>query len=543
MRRERPLREGRRSRDEAALALFERFWPGLVVLAAGVFLLVRVAPDVHGKPLFEDEAIVAQISVHGIVGVLQTVIWDRGGAPLHFVLAHVVLLGVDSAAALRWLSVVAAVATLPVAFDLGRRVGGRQIGALAAVVCAASGLLSVVGSFGRMYALYALAGALACDLFVRAAQRPTRESLALAALAAWLLPATHPYGGILLALEALVAVVAWRGRLPRAALPAIAIMASAGVFLIADVRLSQRFEVGSHGRRAVATPSQALDQLTAAVRGFSGGTALLALLFAALAAVGLAWCIRNGPAFGAVAVLWLVVPPLLTLVARAPSVPSVKSEPRHLVSDLAAWAVLVALGSRAISARLPAPGRLVAFAAVGVLALASPVRARDIRTGVPFWAQIGRSAALTGPRDWVDAHSRSGGVLYPYSVVYLRTLGRASESTSLPRAEASPLLAALRRAHAPFAGLTMAIPLDGSRVDARILRTRLGPAIQVGTFPDWLVVEAPEPMDSPRAAVCRLRTALGAIDAALSPSAAARHELGLYLSVDQKALRATGIRC
>jgi hypothetical protein len=394
-----------------------------------------------------------------------------------------------------------------------------------------------------MYALYALAGALACDLFVRAAQRPTRESLALAALAAWLLPATHPYGGILLALEALVAVVAWRGRLPRAALPAIAIMASAGVFLIADVRLSQRFDVGSHGRRAVATPSQALDQLTAAVRGFSGGTALLALLFAALAAVGLAWCIRNGRAFGAVAVLWLVVPPLLTLVARAPSVPSVKSEPRHLVSDLAAWAVLVALGSRAISARLPAPGRLVAFAAVGVLALASPVRARDIRTGVPFWAQIGRSAALTGPRDWVDAHSRSGGVLYPYSVVYLRTLGRASESTSLPRAEASPLLAALRRAHAPFAGLTMAIPLDGSRVDARILRTRLGPAIQVGTFPDWLVIEAPEPMDSPRAAVCRLRTALGAIDAALSPSGAARHELELYLSVDQKALRATGIRC
>ena len=503
----------------------------------------RVAPDVHGKPLFEDEAIVGQISVHGIVSVLRTVIWDRGGAPLHFVLAHVVLLGVDSAAALRWLSVIAAVATLPVAFDLGRRVGGRQIGALAAVVCASSGLLSVVGSFGRMYALYALAGAVACDLFVRAAQRPTRESLALAALAAWLLPATHPYGGILLALEAVVALVAWRGRPPRAALPAIAIMASAAVFLIADVRLSQRFDVGSHGSRAVATPSQALDQLTAAVRGFSGGTALLALLFAALAAVGLVWCVRNGRAFGAVAVLWLVVPPLLTLVARAPSVPSVKSEPRHLVSDLAAWAVLVALGSRAVSARLPAPGRLAVFGAVGVLALASPVRARDIRTDVPFWAQIGRSAALTGPRDWVNAHSRPGGVLYPYSVVYLRTLGRASESTSLPRAEASPLLAALRRAHSPLAGLTMAIPLDGSRVAARNLRTRLGPAIQVGIFPDWLVLEAPEPLGSPRAVVCRLRTALGAIDDALTPSAAARHELGQYLSVNEKALRATGIRC
>jgi hypothetical protein len=382
MRRERPLREGRRSRDEAALALFERLWPGVVVLAAGMFLLIRIAPDVHGKPLFEDEAIVGQISVHGLVSVLRTVIWDRGGAPLHFVLAHVVLLGVDSAAALRWLSAVAAVATLPVAFDLGRRVGGRQIGALAAVVCASSGLLSVVGSFGRMYALYALAGALACDLFVRAAQRPTRESLALA---------THPYGGILLALEAVVALVAWRGRPPRAALPAIAILASAAVFLIADVRLSQRFDVGGHGSRAVATPSQALDQLSAAVRGFSGGTALLALLFAAPVAVGLGWCVRN--------------------------------------------------------------------------------------------------------------------------------------------------------ARSPVAGLTIAIPLDGSRVDASILRARIGPPIEVGIFRDWLVLGEPEPLDSPGTVICRLRTALGAVDDALTPSAAARHELGLYLSVNEKALRATGVRC
>jgi hypothetical protein len=543
MRRERPLREGRGARGESALALCARCWPAIVVLVSGVFLLIRVAPDVRGKPLFEDEAIVGQVSVHGAVSVLRTVIWDRGGAPLHFVLAHLVLSVVDSATALRWLSVVAAIATLPVAFDLGRRIGGREVGALAAVVCASSGLLSVVGSFGRMYALYALAGALACDLFVRAAQRPTRASLALAAIAAWLLPATHPYGGILLALEASIALVAWRGRPPRIAIPAIGILASAAVFLIADVRLSRRFDVGSHGSRAVATPSQALHQLTAAVRGFSGGTSLLALLFAALAAVGLGWCVRNGRAFGAIAVLWLVVPPLLTLVARSPSVPSVKSEPRHLVSDLAAWAVLVAIGSRALSSRLPSAGRVAVFGAVGLVALASPVRTRDIRTDVPFWAQIGQAATLVQARDWVNAHARAGGVLYPYSVVYLRTLDRASQSTSLPRAEASPLLAALRRTHYPVSGLTIAIPIDGSRVDAERLRARLGAGVQTGVFADWLVAEEPRPLASPAAVVCRLRAALGAIDDAVVPSAAARHELGLYLSIDEKALRATSVRC
>jgi hypothetical protein len=521
----------------------ERSWPALVVLAASVFLLVRLAPDVRGKPLFEDEAIVGQVAVHGLTSVLRTVIWDRGGAPLHFVLAHLVLSVVGSAAALRWLSVVAAIATVPVAFDLGRRVGGREVGALASVVCASSGLLSVVGSFGRMYAVYALAGALACDLFVRAAQRPTRWSLALAASGAWLLPATHPYGGILLALEGVVALVAWRGRPPRAAVLAITIMLSAAVFLIADVRLSQRFGVGSQGRRAVATPSQALDQLTAAVRGFAGGTSLLALLFALLAAIGLGWCARNQRAFGAVALLWLVVPPLLTLLARAPSVPSVKSEPRHLVSDLAAWTVLVALGSRAVAARLPSPGRLAALGAVGVIAVASPVKARDIRTDVPFWAQIGRAGALTGPRDWVNGHSRPGGVLYPYSVVYLRTLGRASSSTSLPRAEASPLLAALGGAHYPVSGVTIAVPLDGSAVDASTLRARIGRGVEVGVFPDWLLIETPEPLPSRSAVVCRLRTVITAVDGAVAPSAAARHELGLYLSVDEKALRATRAPC
>jgi len=516
---------------------------GLVALGAALFLLIRLLPDIHGLPLFEDEAIVGQVSVHGLASVVRTVIWDRGGAPLHFVLAHLVLTADSSATALRWLSVIAAVATVPVTFDLGRRLGGREVGALAAVVCAASGLLSVVGSFGRMYALYALLGAVACDLFVRAAERPTRGALALAAAAAWLLPATHPYGGILLALEGVIALVAWRGRPPRAALPAIAIMASAAIFLIADVRLSERFGVGSEGSRPVATPSQALDQLTAAIRGFAGGTALLALLFALLAAIGLGWCARRERAFGALALLWLVVPPLLTLVARSPSVPSVKSEPRHLVSALAAWAVLVALGSRALTTRLPSTRRLVVFGAVGAIALASPVHARDIRTDVPFWATVGRPAALAGPGDWVRAHSVSGGVLYPYSVVYLRALDRAARSTSLPRAEARPLLAALGRARYPVSGVTVAIPIDGSTVHVDRLRARLGSAAEVGVFPDWLLVQEPGDLASSTAVICRLRTVIAGATGAISPSPSARHELGLFLAVGRRALRETGAGC
>ena len=71
-----------------------------------------------------------------------------------------------------------------------------------------------------MYALFAFAAALAVDLFVRCVQRPTTGTVAAASAAAWLLPAVHPYGGIVVAVEAAVALFLWRGRPLRPAWPA-----------------------------------------------------------------------------------------------------------------------------------------------------------------------------------------------------------------------------------------------------------------------------------------------------------------------------------
>src|SRR5215210_4389116 len=83
-------------------------------------LLYRLAPDVGGKPLYEDEAVAGLIGARPAGELLDTVLFDRGGAPLHFLLAHVVFSFEPSADALRWLSVVCAVAAVPVTFDLGR---------------------------------------------------------------------------------------------------------------------------------------------------------------------------------------------------------------------------------------------------------------------------------------------------------------------------------------------------------------------------------------------------------------------------------------
>ena len=92
-------------------------------------------------------------------------------------------------------------------YDLGRRLGGSVAGAAAAVVAAGSDLLLVYGSFGRMYALFVFAAALAADLFVRALERRTARAAAVAALAALLLPASHPYGIVPFAVEAAVALM------------------------------------------------------------------------------------------------------------------------------------------------------------------------------------------------------------------------------------------------------------------------------------------------------------------------------------------------
>jgi len=197
--------------------------------------------------LFEDEAVAGLVAARPVGELLGTVMWDRGGAPLHFLLAHAGFAVSGGWETLRWLSVGAAVASIPVCFDLGRRLGGEAAGAVAALLVAASTVLSIYGSFGRMYALLVLAGAIAADLFVRALQLRTPRAAALAATGAWLLPAVHPYGAIPVAAGTLVALWLWRGRPFRAGVPALLVGLTLIPFAVADLRLSGRFGVGVAG--------------------------------------------------------------------------------------------------------------------------------------------------------------------------------------------------------------------------------------------------------------------------------------------------------
>jgi len=359
-----------------------------VNLAAVGFLLYRIAPDVNGKPLFEDEALAGLVSAESLPNVLRTAVWDRGGAPLHFVLAHVALALHPSPAALRWLSVVFALATVPLCFDLGRRLAGPVAGGTAAVIVATSQLLGICGSFGRMYSLFAFASALAVDLFVRAAELRTRRAVLAAAASAWLLPAIHPFGLILVAAEAAVALVLWRGHPLRAALPVLAVAAAMIPFALAD-----RYSAGPTGHSALVTPLQMMKVAVRALGAVAGGREPVFLLFVALALLGLVILAKRRAPFALLACLAIAVPPVLLVLGRSGGGDSGHLSARQLILWLPIWAALIGVGTARALHDLRSALQVISLAALTVLAVLASSAIPDPRTAVS-----GTSEAMAPPR-------------------------------------------------------------------------------------------------------------------------------------------------
>ena len=487
--------------------------PPLALAGLTTFLFVRLLPDVADKPLHEDEAVAGLISARPLGDVLHTVVLDRGGAPLHFVLAHLALSIHDSPEALRWLSVVFALATVPLCYDLARRLAGPLAALSAATLAATSQLLAVYGTFGRMYSLFACASALSADLFVRALDRPSRRAF-LAATAAALVPlAVHPFGIFPFAAEALVAIWLWRGQGFRAALPVVGLGLLAVPLLLADLRLSDRYapEAGLQmdgGTSAIAATLRALG-------GAAGGHGVLLGGFAALAALGAFTLSRRRPSFAAFACLALAVPPAALAAAGAADSVSDRLAPRHLIFMLPLWIVLVAAGVASLSQQLPARARIapiVAVAAAAALAPSAVAEPRTISTGAPD--------AVAAPAAWLDVHVAAGDVLFPYSPVFLAALPRAAKARGFSR-EPVALARAARRTHqvsAVFVSLPLRRPVGDSAL-AGLRRAR----VEAHAFPSWLIVEVRGPFRDGRAALAAAASALGRAAPLIAASPSTAH--------------------
>jgi hypothetical protein len=418
-----------------------------------------------------------------------------------------------------------------VTFDLGRRLGGRLAGSTAALVAATSGLLAVYGTVGRMYALLALVGAVSADLFLRALERRTVGAACLAAGAALLLPATHPFGAFVAAAEALVALVLWRGRPIRAGLPVAAIALGAIPFLVADARLSGRFGA-SEGGVPLLSSGDAWAQLELAVRGSGGGAgfALAACLF--LGAVGAASVARANRGFFAFAVLAVVLPLGFSAVARVPDGLVAFLSPRHLIFALPVWAAFVGVGSARTVRPLRPRMAVAAVAALGVVLAASPYRSPDPRL-TPFWAETGNLAALNEAAVWLRLQIEPGDVLYPYATPYLQAVDEARHATTLPRAQEGPLLAAIGKAKLPVRNVVVAVPVAGAKVDPKALARGLPAAYAVRRIGPWLFATAPGPFASRAGALEAIRGVLEAVD---DVATARPPELEAFLDLGRESL-------
>ncbi len=186
----------RRRRDLVETALV------IVAVAVGAALRVRTVPD-----LWVDEALSVNISKLRLEDLFEALRHD-GHPPLYYLLLHgwMDVFG-EGGLAVRSMSAVISVATLPLAWLAGAKAGGRRCAAAAVVLFAVTPQAIRFGSEARMYSLVVFL-VVAGWLVTRALlQRPTPARVVGLVLVTAALLLTHYWAFYLLA--AVAAVLAW----------------------------------------------------------------------------------------------------------------------------------------------------------------------------------------------------------------------------------------------------------------------------------------------------------------------------------------------
>jgi mannosyltransferase len=205
------------------------WWPlaALTLLAA----VLRLS-TLDLQSFWYDEAYTPVHVLHAsLVSTLRGVVHHENTPPLWYVLAwaDARLFGTGEVA-LRLPSALAGIATVPLAWAIGRELGGRRAAILAAAIVAVDPLFVWYSQEARAYGLFVFASALATVCFLRARREPTGGHMVDFALAGALALLSHYFAAFLLAGMALVLLADSRTR--RAALPALAALAAVGLALV-----------------------------------------------------------------------------------------------------------------------------------------------------------------------------------------------------------------------------------------------------------------------------------------------------------------------
>src|SRR5947207_597431 len=360
-------------------------------------------------PPHEDEALALFVGRGSLGHVLHTVIAERGGAPLHFLLAWAILHLGGGLTALRILSLVFAVASVPLMALLGARLADRATGVVAAAFASARWVFLFHGIFGRMYSLFLFTSLL--SFLALLAQRYVLWGIALL-----LLLASHPYAVLVVAAQGLYVVLGARDR--RAFITLAAVAVAGFPFWWADVVLRNRFDVGlGGGGRRLGSPASVLRYLWSVAGDFSSHEHIWSACLLALAGVGALLLARRNRDGAVLIACVIVVPALAFMLATLRSTTS--PEARHLIFALPLYSLLLALPLVGF-ARLGLPAAAVAAVAL-VLIVVGEVRWAHEKTpqlfdGNPSSQVRARDAAAA----WLASTARSDDVLLGYEPVFLR---------------------------------------------------------------------------------------------------------------------------
>src|ERR671936_350957 len=163
--------------DTCAALSARAFAIGVAGCTIGVltFLLVQLS----AWPPHEDETLALFVGRQSLGGLIHTVLGQRGGAPLHFCFAWLVVHTGGGLTSLRLVSALFAAASVPVIAALGARLAGRGPALAACVLGSASWVLLFHGIYGRMYSLFLFTSALSYLALVEAVERGGRPRWAL----------------------------------------------------------------------------------------------------------------------------------------------------------------------------------------------------------------------------------------------------------------------------------------------------------------------------------------------------------------------------
>jgi mannosyltransferase len=205
------------------------WWPlAALTLAAAALRLSTLGL----QSFWYDEAFTPVHVLHpSLWATLRSVVHSENTPPLWYVLAwaDTRVLGTGEVA-LRLPSALAGIATVPVAWAIGRELAGRRAAAVCAALVAFNPLFVWYSQEARAYGLFVLTGALAMLCFLRAEREPTRGRLALFAAAGTLALLSH-YFAVFLLIPMALWLVRERSRW-RAALVPLTALALVGVALL-----------------------------------------------------------------------------------------------------------------------------------------------------------------------------------------------------------------------------------------------------------------------------------------------------------------------